>query len=94
LAVTATSLKANHPEFGNATDSLVTNMIGIAETKNDETVLGNRYDSCVEYYACHLLANSPMGMKALLTDTKNKDKYYKEWVSLAMSSGQAYDFWS
>ena len=63
MAITATSLKALHPEFSSASasDAFIELKIASAKLRLSASVWGDLYDTAVDLMACHLLAMDPDG---------------------------------
>ena len=81
MTVTAATLKAEWPEFEDASDALVTAKISQAEGSLDESTLGDLYDNAVTLKACHLLALTPDG-RAMRLDPEGKAGHYGLGVSV------------
>jgi hypothetical protein len=95
MAVTATTLKAQHPEFDNTTltDAIITGAVARASLRCDQTVLGDQYDLAVEYYACHLLALSPHAVSMRLGGEQfrsSKSLYLDVYKEIISAAGAAY----
>ena len=79
--MTATSshaFRVRFPEFADLADSLVTAKIGEAQRRCDAGLWGSKYQDGVFYLAAHLLAISPFGQDARLSQANNETVYYSE----------------
>jgi len=92
MAVTAASLKVNHPEFDNSAlpDAVITAFIAQATLLHCEEVWGDDFDFGVEWKTCHLLALSPYGRSLKLVQDKKKTIYGDEWTRREKQVGTAW----
>lgn len=66
MAVTATILKAEFPEFDDTPDAIVDARIADAVLRVSTSTWGTLTDVGVKYLACHLIAMGPLGEQAKL----------------------------
>lgn len=77
MAVNATSFKAAFPEFVNTDNDLITSRITMAQVQVNSTVWGDSYDTGIMLMTAHLLAVSPMGEPARLSDNSMSTIYLR-----------------
>ncbi len=89
MAVTATQIKTEFPEFANAETALIEAKIADAMALLSESAWGDDYDQAVKYKACHLLALSPTGEFARLDASEEPDGastlYERHYMTLLRS---------
>jgi hypothetical protein len=92
MTVTASSLKAQHPEFatGSPSDTVITGFIQRAQRRLDETAYGDTYDDAVELLACHLISLSPGGRDLRLNPRSTESVYLSAFKELQRNAGAAF----
>jgi hypothetical protein len=82
MAVTVASFKASFPEFIPAGDTLIGIKIDAAKLQINSTVWGSRYSEGVMWLTAILLASSPYGEQARLSDDNSKTIYHENFNRL------------
>lgn len=78
-----TTFKARFPEFGRLPDPVIQDAINRATLRTNATVMGDQTDEAIGYMAAHLLALSPFGQQARMSEPGKMTTYYQHWLDLA-----------
>lgn len=82
MAVTVSSFKARFPEFNNTDSDLVQSALDEALLQVNATVFDSKRDLGIQYLAAHILAVSPFGEPARLSDDSQSTIYYRRFQKL------------
>jgi len=93
VAVTSATLKANHPEFDDLADALVTAQIANATTQISNAIFPTTaiYDEAITWYTCYLLSTSPYTRDKRRNGTLDvPEGYLNQFERIARAQGTAY----
>jgi len=90
MAVTRTSLLAEHPEWANAPTDLVDAKLATAQNLLDSDVLGDLYDYAVVLKTCQLLAISPYARDMQLSASDGTTIYDRALHDILVPAGAAH----
>lgn len=77
------TFKVRFPEFGRLPDAVIQDAINRGTARTNATVMGNQTDEAIGYMAAHLLALSPFGQQARLSEPGKMTTYYQHWLDIA-----------
>ena len=77
------TFKARFPEFARLPDVTLNDVIARATARTNATVMGDQADEAIGYMAAHLLALSPYGQQARLSEPGKTTTYYQHWLEIA-----------
>jgi Protein of unknown function (DUF4054) len=84
------TFKARFPEFARLPDATLNDVIARATKRTNPTVLGEETDEAIGYMAAHLLALSPYGQQARLSEPGKMTTYYQHWLEIARYKSVGY----
>lgn len=84
------TFKARFPEFSRLPDPTIKDAIARGTARTNSTVMGDQTDEAIGYMAAHLLALSPYGQQARLSEPGKMTTYYQHWYDIAQYKAVGY----
>jgi hypothetical protein len=82
MAISVKQLKKDFPEFKHIANDMISSRISMATRHVNVSVFGTRANDAIEWYACHLLAASPLGENVKIDSKDGRTAYLAQYEKI------------